>query len=183
MRTRSPGRQVVISLALGTFVSLLGSATANANGGTIQVSKERAGPYAVTVLTNPSPIQVGRIDVSVLVEGTDGTLVQDANVMVTAMPVGASDAGQSYEATHDRATNKLFYAADVPISRAGPWGIDVTIMGSAGVGTVGFEIEASEPAIAGRIPLLVLMAILAALTVAAGVSRYRSRRRQRSTTG
>lgn len=175
-------RQVVMSLVLGASVSLLSSTVANANGGTIQVSMERAGPYAVTVLTDPSPIQVGRVDVSVLVEGTDGILVQDANVMVTAMPVGTSDGGGSYEATHDRATNKLFYAADVPISGPGPWQIEVTISGTSGDGAVNFTVDATEPVFSDRLPLLVLAAILACLTVAAGVARYRGRRGHQGTT-
>ena len=171
---------VAMTAALG--LALVWILPVSANGGTIQVSMERAGPYEVTVFTDPSPVRVGTLDVSVMVELPGGELVQDARVMVTAIPDGDATGGGTYEATHDLATNKLFYAAHVPISRAAPWRIEVAISASMGEGTVNFEIETSEPGIADRLPLLVLVAILAGLTVVAGVSRYRSTWRQHPTT-
>lgn len=172
--------QIVGAILLYIPAALLLSSPANANGGTIQVSMERAGPYAVTVVTDPSPIRVGIVDVSVLVERGGGDLVQDAKVMVTATSAAGPDVAASYEATHDRATNKLFYAADVPISRAGVWQIDVAISGSLGDGAVGFSIEAAEPGMSDRLPLLVLVAILIGLVVAAWVARSRGVRGWRS---
>lgn len=172
--------QIVGAMLLGISVALTFSRPANANGGTIQVSMERAGPYEVTVMTDPSPIRVGTVDVSVLVERADGNLVQDAKVMVTATPAVGPEGAASYEATHDRATNKLFYAADVPISRAGVWQIEVAISGALGEGAVGFAIEAAEPSISDRLPLLVFVAILVGLVVAAWVARFRGVQGQRS---
>jgi hypothetical protein len=161
-------------VTVGIVVALLWARPATANGGTIQVSMERAGPYEVTVLTDPTPIRVGTIDVSVMVERADGDLVQDAQVLVRATPAVGPNGGGSYEATHDRATNKLFYAADVKIPQAGPWQIDVTINSALGAGSVSFDIQVSEPGLLDRLPLLILAVMFACLIVAAGVARYRS---------
>ena len=169
-------RRALRSLALSIVTAILWVSTATANGGTIQVSMERAGPYEVTVLTDPSPIRVGVLDVSVMVERPGGDLVQDARVMVTTTPVGSAESGGKYEATHDRATNKLFYAADVPISRAGPWQIEVTITSGLGEGAVSFAVEATEPSIPDRLPLVVLIVIFVGLIAASGIVRHRSAR-------
>lgn len=169
-------RRALRSLALSIVTAILWVSPATANGGTIQVSMERAGPYEVTVLTDPSPIRVGVLDVSVMVERPGGSLVQDARVMVTATPAGSAESSGKYEATHDRATNKLFYAADVPISRAGPWQIEVAITSGLGEGAVSFAVEATEPSIPDRLPLVVLIVIFVGLIAASGVVRHRSAR-------
>ena len=173
MTSMASWREVIGALLLCIPAALIFVSPANANGGTIQVSMERAGPYAVTVMTDPSPIRVGTVDVSVLVEQADGDLVQDAKVMVTATPSAAPDGAATYEATHDRATNKLFYAADIAITRAGVWQIEVTIGGDLGDGAVNFSIEAAEPSMSDRLPLLTFVAILIGLVVAAGIARFR----------
>lgn len=169
----------LVAIMAALSLAFAGPSSVSANGGTIQVSMERAGPYEVTVLTDPSPIRVGTVDVSVMVELPGGDLVQDARVMVTARSMGDPRGGGTYEATHDRATNKLFYAADVPVSKAGPWQVEVMIIGSQGEGAVSFEIEASDPTILDRLPLLVLVAILVSLIVVSGAMRYRIAQGQR----
>ena len=159
---------------LAIVAGLLLSRSASANGGTVQVSRELAGPFEVTVWTDPSPIRVGTVDVSVMVELPGGRVLQDARVSVTAWPMRDVGGAATYEATHDLATNKLFYAAHVPIPRAGPWEIKVMIVELSGEGDVSFMIEASEANFSDRVPLLVFIAMLVGLTVAAGVSRYKS---------
>ena len=177
LSSRSPEPRPVAGLIVRTVLFLavlLCSSPVSANGGTIQVSMERAGPYEVTVFTDPNPIVVGTLDVSAMVERPGGGLVQDARVLVTATPVGDVSGGGTYEATHDQATNKLFYAANVQIQRAGRWQIEVAITGSSGDGAVSFQVEAGEPSIADRLPLLALTAIAVGLIVAAVLVRHRS---------
>lgn len=138
-----------------------------ANGGIIQLARQPAGPYEVTVQTSPSPIRVGTVDVSVLVQraGSDD-LVQDARVTVTAKPVGQPSTSSPYEATHEQATNKLFYAANVELATEGRWRIGVDVRHpTLGAGTVSFEVDAT-PATLLDAPLLLLgLAVLPPLLV------------------
>jgi hypothetical protein len=80
---------------------------------------QRAGPYEVSVCTSPGPILVEYVDVSAMVQRPGGELVQDAQVGVSAKPSSAQASGPSVQATHDQATNKLFYAAPVAVGATG----------------------------------------------------------------
>ena len=166
-----PGTVMMIAVML-----LILARPASANGGTVQLSREAAGPFEVTVWTDPNPVRVGTVDISAMVERPGGELVQDARVFVMAQPDGDAGAGGAYEATHDLATNKLFYAAHVPISRAGQWQIEVTIIGSTGEGTVSFMLEAEEPGVLERPLTRVLVG--AGLVLAGLVWRLQRRTRK-----
>ncbi len=144
---------------------VLCAAPAFGNGGTVQVASEPTGPYEVSVFMSPSPLVVGPIDVSVLVQQA-GTrdYVHDARVIVTAEPPGSSGTGVTSEATHEQATNKLFYAAKFELPTEGRWRIRVDVRGAAGAGTVHFEVELTKPTLLDR--LLLVGALIALLTVA-----------------
>jgi hypothetical protein len=149
-------RHVVVLL---TLVLALTPALALANGGTIQVSNQRAGPYVITVFTEPTPIRVGVVDVSVLLQREVGSeVVRGAQVTVVAEPVGHQAAGGSYEATHERATNRLYYAADVSLPEEGQWRLTVRVAGELGEGEVSFEVEASHGSLLDTPLLLALLA-------------------------
>ncbi len=152
-------RPLRASLAV-LFALLLSTAAARANGGTIQMASQPAGPYQLTVLTSPSPIRVGVVDVSVLVQkaGSDD-LVQDATVLVAADPIGHEGRGGTFQATHELATNKLFYAANVDLPTEGYWQIGVRVMREGAEGSVSFQVEASPASLLDN-PLL-LVALLA----------------------
>ena len=137
------------TFALACALALLGVhdwvSLALANGGVTQVSRARVGPYVVSVSTSPSPIRVGPVDVSVTVE-QPGSLdfVLDAKVLVTVESLTQPGQILTFEATHERATNKLLYAADVRLAATGQWRIGVQVSGAAGQGNTEFMIEASE---------------------------------------
>jgi hypothetical protein len=137
-----------------------GVAPALANGGKIQVAGQRAGPYEVTVFTDPTPIRVGVVDVSVAVQkaGTDD-VVRGAQVAVTAAPIGHAGGGGTFAATHELATNKLFYAADVHLPAAGRWRIEVAVAGELGEGKVAFEVTAEEASLFEDPVALALLAL------------------------
>lgn len=152
-------RPLRASLAV-LFALLLSTAAAQANGGTIQMASQPAGPYQLTVVTSPSPIRVGVVDVSVLVQkaGSDD-LVQDATVLVAADPIGHEGRTGTFQATHELATNKLFYAANVDLPTEGYWRIGVRVMREGAEGSVSFQVEASPASLLDN-PLL-LVALLA----------------------
>lgn len=165
------------TLALLLSALVLPAQVARANGGIIRLAQERAGPYELTVMTSPSPIRVGSVDVSAMVEraGT-GELVQEARVVVTAEPIGHAGTSGMFEATRERATNKLFYAADVQLPTDGRWRIGVQVSGRLGEGAVSFEVEASPPSLFDNPMLVLLLAVLPIGVILWWLSRARPRR-------
>jgi hypothetical protein len=116
-----------------------------ANGGTIQVSSAQAGPYQVTVLTSPSPMLAGPVDVTVAVSdprvtdpAKDNTVL-DAQVAVIVQQVGGGSVPSTFPATHEQATNKLLYQANVSVPSGGQWQFSVQVAGPDGGGTVQFS--------------------------------------------
>jgi hypothetical protein len=147
------------AIAILALVLALVPGLALANGGTIQVSNQPIGPYVITVFTDPTPIRVGVVDVSVLLQrGVGEEVVRGAQVTVVAEPVGHQAAGGSYEATHERATNRLYYAADVELPGEGRWRLTVQVAGEMGDGEVSFEVEASQGSLLDTPLLLALIA-------------------------
>jgi hypothetical protein len=116
-----------------------------ANGGTIQVSSAQVGPYQVTVLTSPSPMVAGTVDVTVAVsdprvtDPSKDNTVLDAQVTVIVQQAGGSSAPASFPATHEQATNKLLYQANVSVPSGGQWQFSVQVAGPDGGGTVQFS--------------------------------------------
>jgi hypothetical protein len=167
----------VVSAALLVLVLALLPAISFANGGTIQVSNQRTGPYVITVFTDPTPIRVGVVDVSVLLQREVGSeVVRDARVTVVAEPVGHHGRGGSYEATHERATNRLYYAADVQLPEEGRWKLTVQVAGEMGEGEVTFEVEASHGTLLDTPLLLALLAAPPALLLLWWLSRGTGKR-------
>lgn len=151
--------------ALGLLALSLSSATALANGGTLQVSEAPAGPYRLSVYTSPSPLRVGTADVSVLVQQADSDeLVEGARIAVTAEPLDRAGTAGTYPASHDQATNKLFQAAHVPLDQAGRWRLTVAVSGQAGAGQVEFEVHAGEPGLLDS-PLVLVALVLIPILV------------------
>ena len=171
-RSRATGPARAAALAL--LLMLLLAPRVAANGGTIQLSDEPAGPYQVTVLTSPSPIMAGRVDVSVavldpsllLTDPQQDDLVHDAQVQITAKRTGDAGAGTSYPATHDQATNKLLYAANVAVPDAGQWQFTVQVTAAHGQGSAAFTATvepvpgSGDPAVVVFLGLPVVVAAL-----------------------
>lgn len=172
------GGRAGLRLLLVFLLMIVASGRVAANGGTIQVSDYRSGPYDLTVFTSSSPIVVGIVDVSVAVQraGTSD-IVQDATVWVRAEPVDHAGQAGEFPATHELATNKLFYAANVELATPGQWRLDVRVESPLGEGSTQFEVEVAEPTLLDS-PLL--WAALALPLVLAGGWWLASARRQRS---
>lgn len=169
-RTRAA---VAVTLLLASLlVALASGGRALANGGMIQVAGKPIGPYLVTVFTSPSPLRVGVVDVSALVQRAGSQEpVLDARVTVTTEPVGHAGPGGSFEATHEQATNKLYYAANVDLPAEGRWRIALQVSGPEGEGTVAFEVEASRESLLDRPLLLMALMVLPLIPIAWWLSR------------
>lgn len=132
-------------LAALLVISLAFAAGTRANGGQARIAAEPIGPYEVTVFTSPEPLRAGELDVSVLLQRRGSPeIVEGARIEVVVTTAGGATVGR-FPATHEQATNKLYYAAKFPLEQPGLYRITVQIDGPEGGGTVGFEATV-EPA-------------------------------------
>jgi hypothetical protein len=166
---------LLLSLALAALVP---AGAADANGGKVQVERQTAGPYALTVFTDPTPIPVGIVDVSVAVQPVGSSFfVPNAQVTVSTEPVGHPGAGAAFVATHEQADNKRLYAANVELPQAGRWRLTVQVAGPFGDGALAFEVEAgsAQPAVPPGVGAALVA--VAGILVALGGWQFTRRRR------
>lgn len=129
-------------LALSAFASC--DAIVRADGGLIRLM-EQQGRYRLTVFTAPTPMRVGPVDVSVLVQdAVTGDLVPDAAVTIRVAPAGCPEQHVSYLATTAAASNKLFRAAQLEIPQTGRWEIRVMVTDGLGKVECQFDVEVAE---------------------------------------
>ena len=187
MRAETPRIAWLLSLTaclrwvfLAPLVSVLfAPPAAYANGGTLRMNRQPAGPYAVTIFTSPTPLTPGIADVSASLEFADtGDIEPDARIVIAAQPVGHAGQAGVFEATHDRASDPNFYAANVRLDSAGAWRMDVQIIGLRGEGTVAFDVDIAENVSGERI--LRGAAVVVAIWLGVGAWVYWRRRRRLS---
>lgn len=115
-------------LLIPTLV-IMAQATAWSDGGTVQLRKD-AGEVVITVFTSPSPLSVGPVDMSVLLQNRNGLEpVLDANVFLL-LRENASGVEFQAHPTREQARNRLLYAAPVMFSQPGQWRIAVRVVRS-----------------------------------------------------
>ena len=102
----------------------------------------RPGHTKIYAWTNPNPIRVGTLHVSVaLVDPASTQPVLNADVQVVATPVDpAAAAAVSSQATHAKATIKTYYETDMQMPATGPWQVDISYRDATGSGSASFEI-------------------------------------------
>jgi hypothetical protein len=116
-----------------------------ADGGAVRLSEQHV-KYQITVLTAPTPMRAGPIDVSVLVQkAVNNELVLDGQVTITATRRAYPSQVISHVALAKAATNKFFRAANFELPKPGLWDVEVSVDGPLGDANVGFEMEAAEP--------------------------------------
>jgi hypothetical protein len=122
-------------------------------GGTPQLTNADAGPYWVSVWTQPEPLRAGEVHVTVAVSepGETNTSGREAGAPVLGADVQVefSRTASSSEkapgqpifvyATHESAANKLLYEADLTLPTSGEWQVRVTVEGPAGQGSANFR--------------------------------------------
>ena len=116
-----------------------------ADGGTVRLSGQH-GNYQLTMLTAPTPLRAGTIDISVLTQKTDThELVLDGQVSIKATRRGHPGSSVSQFATAEAATNKLFRAANLELREPGWWDVEVSIDGPLGNVDARVELQVAEP--------------------------------------
>jgi len=171
-----------VSLASTVASMLLPFEQAGAHGGKLQRGLAPAGPYVVSVWTQPDPARVGALDISAAILRADTReAVPNAEIRVAAR---GSAASQSVEERGRPPGGGLFdllapplYHAKLAIPTSGRWHLIVSVAGPAGRGEVGFDMDVAPPlaipwgliAVSGSVSFLVLVAWFA--------ERGRTRRR------
>jgi hypothetical protein len=137
-------RQTIYSLLFSAFI-LHPSWRLLADGGAVRLSREQ-GNYQIAVLTTPTPLRAGPIDISVLVQKA-GTheLVSDGQVALKLTQRGRPGRSISQLATAQAATNKLFRAAHFELRESGWWDVDVSIDGPLGHADARTPLQVAEP--------------------------------------
>jgi hypothetical protein len=113
---------------------LLLAADVRADVGTLRRSEERGG-RRITVLTSPTPLRAGTVEVKVLVQQT-GRTIPDVQVKVKT---SRGDRRQQAAAV----ASSPFHVATLELAESGRWRIEVEVEKSA---PVGFDVEVAEPA-------------------------------------
>lgn len=131
-------------LVAGLLILITWPGWVQANGGTILLV-ETAGPYEITITASSYPLRVGVNDVNTLVERrSDLSLVLDAQVSISAEPFDQPGYSQTFSATHDTATNKLYYHANVVLPTPGRWKLAVRVDGPEGSASTTFETQVEQ---------------------------------------
>lgn len=134
-----------IALAIGVLALALDLNTARGDGGALRLSQS-SGAYRVSVFTSPTPLRVGKVDVSVYLE--DAATCRpggNAAILITATPAGRNAPAIRRQATSEQAANKLFQAAEFEIPQSGRWKFAVEATGFTSPITVSFETDVAEP--------------------------------------
>ncbi len=109
------------AILIGLFVS-----DGFADGGKVQLSQV-CNQHRITVFTSPTPLQVGPIDVSLLVQNeSTGEVVEDWRIQITCEH-GESGQRITQAATRSQATNKLLRSAKFAIPLEGEWQFTVDL--------------------------------------------------------
>jgi hypothetical protein len=117
--------------------------TIHAHGGRVQLH-QAVGPFVVTVFTEPTPLRVGPVDISVLVqEREDGQPVLDGEVSVWLRREDGRTVGGP--ATRAVAHHKLLYCTVVHLPEAGSWVLEVIVMQGQDAASVRGQVAAAAP--------------------------------------
>lgn len=160
---------------------------ARADGGRLRLH-EPAGPFMVTLFTNPDPLTEGRADFSVAVERAadhdlNQGLVQDAKVTLILTPKdkapGASGERIVLPTTHTAATSAFLQAANFTLPHPGVWKITIMVQQGADTGECFGEIDVlpyriASDEIAWEIAVVPIAMLLFALHQAMKRKRHRT---------
>jgi hypothetical protein len=123
---------------------LLLAAAAHGDSGLIRLS-ETVFPWQVTVMTDPTPIREGLVDISVLIQDAKSdAAILDATVMLELKHV-QSGLTVSTEATRQQAVNRLLYAAKFVVPAAGQWTVETHIEHGDDAQVIAWSFTAATP--------------------------------------
>jgi hypothetical protein len=147
---------------------LLATAFVLADGGKVEFQR-KAGAFNITLFSTPSPVRVGRTDFSVMVQNVASSqVILDADVRLHFVQRGANSIAEvSAPARHDKATNKLLYAAAVDLNSTGKWRVEITVQTArdSALVTGDLDVLPPEPPLLAHWPYFLALPVVAFLFV------------------
>lgn len=129
--------------------------------------RTNSGPYVITLFGSPSPLRTGPADLSVMVQNAAGqSAVLDAHVMVRLKKAQGGDVVEvAAPATHEKATNKLLYAASLTMPSDGVWHVSVDVNQAGKTASVFGEVKVlpPQPPLQRYWPYLLIVPVIALL--------------------
>ncbi|MDP7069895.1 MAG: hypothetical protein QF561_00930 [Phycisphaerales bacterium] len=119
------------------------AAAARADSGLVRLS-ETCGPWKVTVMTDPTPVRQGPIDIAVMVQDAhSGAPELEVSVELTLLHV---DSGTRVKtaATRPQADNRLLHAAKFILPSAGAWEVHTDVASETTEASVAWSFSAAE---------------------------------------
>ena len=143
------------------------------HSGVVQLMKQ-AGPFIVTVFTEPTPLTAGPVEISVMVQDRDSQRpVLDAQVKVLLQQRGGDALPISAEANRENGANRLMYTALLDLPNPGIRELHVTVQH----GAVSFSVAGEVTVEPDRTAPLSYLALLPLAIGLVGLHRWLSRRR------
>ncbi|MFL6464995.1 MAG: hypothetical protein ACJ73N_11375 [Bryobacteraceae bacterium] len=146
---------------------LTASPLLRADGGTVILQK-RSGPFMITLFSEPTPVRVGRADLSVMCQkAEDNSPILDAKVLLhLRRPSNSAEIIEfTLPAKHESASNKLLYAAALDLPSPGNWKVNVDVERNGILASVGGSLTVLEkqPAIVTYWPFFIIVPLVALL--------------------
>jgi hypothetical protein len=99
-----------------------------------------AGPFTVTLFAAREPLQVGDVDLSIMVQDRNsGEVLLDPVIDLSAAPEAADALQQTVRLARGQASNRLLQACTVHFSRAGKWRLGLLVQRGNDVARVSTE--------------------------------------------
>lgn len=137
--------QIRLLVLLALAFAMSAPSDARADGGAL-VKVENVADRQISVFVAPNPLRAGPIDVSILVQRSDGgQMIADAEIAVALRSDEAGAIPASSPASHAAATNKLLQSAWLDLNVAGRWQGEVLCTVEGVRHSVPFTIEAGPP--------------------------------------
>jgi hypothetical protein len=148
------------------YLLVLAAALAFADGGKVQLQR-KAGAFNITLFSTPSPVRVGRTDFSVMVQNIAGSNpILDAGVTLHFVQRGPNSIAEvSAPARHEKATDKLLYAAPVDLNATGKWRVEIEVQTrrDSALVTGDLDVWPPEPPLLAHWPYFVALPVVALL--------------------
>lgn len=147
---------------------VLAAAFTFGDGGKVQLQR-KAGAFNITLFSSPSPVRVGRTDFSVMVQNVaTPDPILNADVLLRFVQRGANSIAEvSAPARHEKATNKLLYAAQMDLNSTGNWRVEVSVQTprDSALVTGNLDVLPPEPPLLAHWPYFVAVPVVAFLFV------------------
>ena len=125
--------------------------------------RQAAGPFIVSLFTQPESIGVGQADLSTMVEeqGSSAVLL-NADVVITLSPENGQGKPIIAHLSHAHASNRLLQDAVVKLSRAGRWRVVVQVRDAGRTGSATTDLTVGDySARRGTVWVFALLPVLA----------------------